>query len=164
MNRTATPFYHFNKKFTNDMCITYCVINGYRVLPLQDAVEVEDYDQAKLFKSNILDLRKEVEELISGQEIASLVASVLPTPEWEGESNHMLTNDGDPAETSFDDEIVPGKINAAGRTSPTNVVESPATISPPGDEVTTVGHSSRSNKSHVDYESRVSIYIYIYIY
>ncbi len=157
MNRTATLFYHFNTKFTSEICITYHVINGCCVRPLQDAVEVEDYDEAKLFKSNILDVRKEVEELISGQEIASLIASVLPTPEWEGESNYILTNGDDPAESSFDDEVVPGKINAAGPTSPTNVVDSPATISPPGDEVTMFGHFSRSSKSHVDYESRVSI-------
>ncbi len=105
----------------------------------------------------ILDLRKEVEELISGQEIASLVASVFPTPEWEGESGV-----DDNPELSLNDEILPVKNTAAtaqsaGSTSSSrHVVEAPATISPPGDEVA-AAPSSRINKSHADYESRVSV-------
>ncbi len=127
---------------------------------------MEDYDEAKLFKSNILDLRKEVDELISGHEIASLIASVLPTPEWEGESDHVLTNGGgDPTELPFHDQIIPGKTNATAHVSPTNGIESPATISSPGDddedEVTAFGNASRNIKSHVDYESRVSCVFYL---
>ncbi len=116
---------------------------------LQGAVEDEDYDEAKSFKLKIIDLRKEVEELISGQEVASLVASVLPTPEWEGESSPTLTNgDDSKPNLSIDDDGIILPINDA-----------PATISPPGDEVGGVDEPNRNNKSHVDYESRVSIYI-----
>ncbi len=91
----------------------------------------------------IADLRKEVEELISGQDTASLIASVFPTPDWEGESDGVDSN----LELSLNDEILPVKI-----------AQTPATISPPGDEVAAAAApSNRMNKSHADYESRVSV-------